>query len=61
MIQKNRTEKMIQLICKQCGAKEVLVIDNMIGFLPLQYSVCKMCGHEFDWDHPQIQIRRHAQ
>jgi len=51
---------MIQLICKQCGAKEVLVIDNMIGVLSLQYSVCKMCGHKFDWEHPQILIRRHA-
>jgi len=52
---------MIQLICKQCGTKQVLVIDNMIGFLPLQFSVCKRCGHKFDWEHPKILIHCHAQ
>ena len=45
---------MIQLICRQCGKTQQIVL---VSYLCVEYRRCPQCGRTFDWQHSQTIIR----
>ena len=61
--EKNGGERVIRLICSQCGKIQQVHLatgennGKTIRTLYTKYAACPRCKRIFDWQHPQVIIR----